>query len=99
MKCPNCGHDDSPESHVVDPWCMYQVKDGKVINDLFLPHLIPEGWHDSPKAAKAAVEAKVEQPKPEPKIEAKVAVTKVDGRTKAGKALKAKTNDNSTRAD
>lgn len=57
MICEKCGHDNKAvKKHSVDPWCMYQVKDGKVINDLFLPHLIPDGWYDSPGAAKEAVE-------------------------------------------
>ena len=55
MICCKCGHDNAEKSHKVDPWCMYQVKDGKVINDLFQPSMIPEGWYDSPKAAREAV--------------------------------------------
>ena len=35
---------------------MYQLKDGKVINQLLHPDHIPDGWHDSPKAANAATE-------------------------------------------
>ena len=33
---------------------MYQVKDDRVVNQLFDPDSIPRGWYDSPKAAKAA---------------------------------------------
>ncbi len=91
MICSNCGH-DSAKTHAVDPWCMYQVRDGVVVNELFLPHLIPEGWYDSPKAAKAAVKVV------EPPIERVSVVTKkTDGRTKAGK--KAKLDVNSSGSD
>lgn len=54
MICSKCGHDNTVKSHTIDPWCMYQVKGGEVINAMFLPDRIPEGWFDSPKAAKAA---------------------------------------------
>jgi hypothetical protein len=52
MICEKCGHNDQiPEK---DEWCMYQVKDGLVINQMFHPDRIPKGWFDSPKAAKSA---------------------------------------------
>lgn len=65
MICKKCGHDNNTpvKSHSYDPWCMYQVKDGEVINAMFLPDQIPEGWYDSPGAAKAAVETKPEKKK------------------------------------
>ena len=53
MHCEKCGQSMLVESQK-DPWCMYQIKDGKVINKLFHPDAIPDGWFDSPKAAKAA---------------------------------------------
>ena len=81
MICNKCGHDNTEEAHSGDPWCMYQVKDGKVIDAMFLPNRIPEGWYDSPGAAKAAV---VVEP---PKVQ-KGRWEKVDGRTKEGKAAK-----------
>ncbi len=133
-----------------DPWCMYQFKNGVVINDMFLPHQIPEGWYDSPKAAKKggddwnATQKKQEQEekdKPtkedldvreadldclsealkelgeeqeardsildkrevalklrEDALEAKLS-DKVDGRSKAGRALKAKADGNSSGSD
>jgi hypothetical protein len=53
MICDKCGQEVAEDQK--DPWCMYQMKDGKVISQLFHPDQIPEGWHDSPKAAQAAV--------------------------------------------
>ena len=52
MICTNCGHDNTVTA-VKDPWCMYRVENGQVINKLFDPDNIPTGWFDSPKAAKA----------------------------------------------
>ena len=40
---------------MADHWCMYKVEDGQVINQLFEPSEIPNGWYDSPKAARAAL--------------------------------------------
>ena len=96
MICKKCGHDNSAKAHSGDPWCMYQVKDGKVIDAMFLPSRIPEGWYDSPGAAKAAVV--VEPPKVE-KVSASISglTQKIDGRTKAGK--KAKLDVNSSGSD
>lgn len=37
-----------------DPWWMYQCINGEVVSHLFDPDKIPKGWHDSPRAAKAA---------------------------------------------
>ena len=75
---------------------MYQVKNGQVINKLFHPDRIPEGWYDSPKAAKAALE----QPKIEKAEEApEEAPKKIDLRTKEGRALKAQLDDNSPGTD
>jgi len=51
MFCKECGQKISSEAK--DPWCMYKVEGGQVINQLFNPDQIPEGWYDSPKAAKA----------------------------------------------
>lgn len=49
-----------------DKTCRYQVKDGEVINQLFpmgnKDWKIPNGWYDSPKAAKAAAEKKALEP-------------------------------------
>lgn len=33
-------------------WCMYKVVEGKVTTGMFLPDAIPDGWYDSPGAAK-----------------------------------------------
>jgi len=130
MICSKCGHDNAEKPHSLDPWCMYQVKDGVVINAMFLPDRIPEGWYDSPKAAKQALIDPtemfrekateinretamriIEAPKSahDPKVtiysaevelvEPKEINIKVDGRTKAGKAAKAKLNDDSSRTD
>lgn len=51
MLCEKCGH---KMQHKVarDPWCMYQLVDDRVISALFDPDEIPEGWYDSPKAAR-----------------------------------------------
>lgn len=86
MICEHCGKPaQAAKKQSKDPWCMYQVKDGAVINQLFHPDRIPDGWYDSPKAAKAALE----KPKP----------AKIDLRTKEGRAMKAKSNDDSARTD
>ena len=53
MICEKCGHKLTQKAEK-DPWCMYQVKDGQVINQMFDPDDVPKGWYDSPKAAKAA---------------------------------------------
>ncbi|MEE8289572.1 MAG: hypothetical protein V3R25_09185 [Nitrosomonadaceae bacterium] len=65
MICEKCGTNlgSGPKK---DPWCMYKAENGQVINAMFHPDSIPEGWYDSPKAAKAALvpkEEKVEEPK------------------------------------
>ena len=52
MKCEHCGNVINEIKK--DPWCMYQVKDGAVVSKMFHPDQIPKGWHDSPRAAKAA---------------------------------------------
>ena len=112
MICSKCGHDNAQKPHSLDPWCMYQVKGGVVINAMFLPDRIPEGWYDSPKAARNAlienatehdlmewdeVEPKVTIYSAEVKlVEPKEINVKVDGRTKEGRKLKAKTNDDCT---
>ena len=103
MICSKCGHDNAQKPHSLDPWCMYQVKDGKIINDLFLPHMIPEGWYDSPKTAKAAIEPKKDGLR---QAESsflgsigKGVSKKVDGRTKQAKAIKAKLGGDSSGSD
>ena len=58
MNCEHCGQNIPVESQRLDPWCMYQIKDGKVISQLFDPLAIPDGWYDSPKAAKEPVKVK-----------------------------------------
>jgi len=107
MICSKCGHNDSEKPHSLDPWCMYQVKDGVVINAMFLPDRIPEGWYDSPKAAKHAVAMDIignpsanidEIVASWPVVEHKTP-EKIDGRTKEGKAAKAKLNDDSSRTN
>lgn len=57
MLCQKCGQPVVVKPKK-DPWCMYQCKDGKVINKLFQPDAIPDGWFDSPKAAKKAAKTK-----------------------------------------
>jgi len=121
MICSKCGHNDSEKAHSLDPWCMYQVKDGVVINAMFLPDRIPEGWYDSPKAAKQATAMEiigksstkavkisladklathdpmgVELVEVEKIIKEVEKINKIDGRTKAGRKLKAKVNDDCT---
>ena len=60
MICSHCGEASK------NPWHMYKVEGGEVINRLFTPGHIPDGWYDSPKAAKAALEqpskVTIEQP-------------------------------------
>lgn len=90
MICKKCGHDNTEEAQSVDPWCRYQVRDGVMIDKLFLPHLIPEGWYDSPGAAKAAFEPKVTIISAEATLESPL--KKVDGRTKAAKQAKLDVN-------
>ena len=58
MICNKCGHDNTPKREVRDPWCMYKVENGIVINKLFDPLYIPDGWYDSPRAARAGIEPK-----------------------------------------
>jgi len=55
MICDKCGHETAGKPSR-DPWCMYQVRGGKVINKLFDPTQIPDGWYDSPSAAQGAVD-------------------------------------------
>jgi len=68
MKCDQCGHEVA-ERPSVDPWCMYKMENGKVINAMFDPTQIPEGWYDSPGAAFKAlpVEELFDPEKIEPK--------------------------------
>lgn len=88
MICSKCGHDNSGKAHTADAWCMYQVRDGKVVNDMFLPDRIPEGWYDSPKAAKAAIEDPVND-----------SDKKIDGRSKEARQLKAQADGDSSGTD
>ena len=65
-KCDNCGHTnvEKSKSNSKDPWCMYHMNDsGAVINDMFHPDLIPDGWYDSPGAAKEGKIAELEAAK------------------------------------
>ena len=89
MKCERCGFDNSVEEVSTDPCWMYQLQGSEVKSELFDPRKIPEGWYDSPKAAKAALVPKAEAPKIE-------APKKVDGRSKAARLAKARENDDST---
>ncbi len=43
---------------MADKWYMYQVQGSDVKSELFDPDKIPDGWYDSPGAAKAACEPK-----------------------------------------
>ena len=96
MKCKHCGNSLEAKP-AKDPWHMYQSKCGTVISKLFDPDNIPDGWYDSPGAAKAG----------EVKVEAKPEVIKADKpkrtrRTPAQMAaakLKAVEDVNSTRPD
>ncbi len=54
MICSHCG-EESPNA-----WCMYQLEGDRVISKLFTESHIPEGWYDSPKAARASKEVKKE---------------------------------------
>ena len=84
MKCEHCGH-EATETPKQDPWCMYQVNGaGVVIDQDFDPDNIPDGWYDSPGAAKLAIAETAKEP------------SKVDMRSKEGRALKAAQDDNST---
>lgn len=62
MLCENCG---KTIAKLKDQWCMYQLKNGQVISQLFDPDAIPRGWYDSPGVAKAKAKAKVKVTKPE----------------------------------
>lgn len=42
----------------MEPYYMYKVAKGEVKGKLFDTPKLPSGWFDSPKAARAAVEAK-----------------------------------------
>ena len=53
MLCKACGQEIIKEQK--DRWCMYQVQDGKVVDQLFHPDVIPDGWYESPALAKASV--------------------------------------------
>lgn len=71
MICKSCGSiiEDKVEK---DPWCMYKLQNGKVINQLFRPDKIPRGWHDSPGAAMAKgkkKQAKIHVPQPELEVD------------------------------
>ena len=104
MHCKYCGGEmkANPPTGKLET-CRYKLENGTIITKMFSMGGdgwdIDDGWHESPKAAKAAVEVKAEQPKPMPKTEAKVAVSKIDKRTKAYKALKAVQNGDSTGTD
>jgi len=63
MKCESCGNEIKENAHK-DPWCMYQLVEGKIINKLFHPDEIPNGWYDSPKAARSAVKKTKKKPIP-----------------------------------
>ena len=86
MICKQCGHDNNIIEESTDPCFMYQIQGSEVKGELFHPKQVPEGWYDSPKAAKAA--------KSEPKAE-----KKVDGRSKAARLLRTQSDDNSTGID
>tara|TARA_R110000803_G_scaffold210685_4_gene283239 strand:- start:8674 stop:8907 length:234 start_codon:yes stop_codon:yes gene_type:complete len=60
MICNRCGFDNSIVEESTDPCFMYQVQGNEVKGEKFHPRKIPDGWYDSPKAAKAALEVKVE---------------------------------------
>tara|TARA_R110000803_G_scaffold91610_1_gene159138 strand:- start:452 stop:658 length:207 start_codon:yes stop_codon:yes gene_type:complete len=64
---------------------MYKVVNGEVKGELFDPREIPEGWYDSPKAAKAALILKAE-----------VKTKKQSCGQKTEKVAKAQNNDDST---
>ena len=55
MICNKCGHDNTPKRVKRDPFCMYQAQGSEVINKLFDPLKIPDGWYDSPAAAREAI--------------------------------------------
>ena len=80
MKCENCGH-EATETPKQDPCSRYQVNGaGVVISRLFDPDNVPAGWAGSPKEAIAGVAKES---------------SKVDMRSKEGRALKAAQDDNS----
>lgn len=89
MKCDRCGHENKPKAAPSDPCWMYQVVKGTVKSQMFDPREVPEGWYDSPPAAKKALE--------EPKKESEP--KKIDGRSKHARSMKAQDNDNSTGTD
>ena len=60
MICTKCGHDNTVTA-VKDPWCMYRVENGLIINKLFDPDKIPGGWFDSPKAARKGAPKKLKK--------------------------------------
>ena len=86
MICDRCGYDNNIVGESTDPTWMYQVQGSEVKGELFHPKQVPNGWYDSPKAAKAA--------NSEPKVE-----KKVDGRSKAARLLRTQSDDNSTGID
>ena len=63
MFCDKCGQ--PTEGKIKDPWCMYKFENGQVINQLFHPDQIPDGWHDSPGAATVAVKEEDVQSEPD----------------------------------
>ena len=65
MFCKECGQVIGEAAK--DPWCMYRFENGQVINKMFHPDQIPEGWYDSPKAATAAVKEAETLGKPDKK--------------------------------
>lgn len=54
MKCTHCGSEIAQRPSR-DPWCMYKLENDVVINMLFDPNNIPDGWYDSPRAARLGV--------------------------------------------
>ena len=84
MICNQCGHNNTIIEESTDPCWMYQVQGSEVKGELFHPKQVPNGWYDSPKAAKA----------PKPQVE-----KKVDGRSKEARLAKAEKDDDSTGID
>ena len=64
MICNQCGYNNTIIEESTDPCWMYQVQGSEVKGELFHPKQVPNGWYDSPKAAKAAL-----IPKAEPKAQ------------------------------
>ena len=56
MICKRCNYDNSIVEVSTDPCWAYKLVNGEVKGELFHPKEIPEGWFDSPKAAKAPKE-------------------------------------------